>query len=267
MNYERIMTEMKTVREFKMGKELNAEIIEELVRDAKNAKGIYNQELRYLYFEKGSKFFNEYNGKIGYGGKLIEAPAYFVVVGKNLKEARIDAGYKAELFRFFLEEKDIASCWISTIENVDYNSLFNLNSEEDVLAVVGFGAEYNGIFKKNIDKVASRKGVAELVAKDNWETGISWEELDALGLSEVFYLAKLAPSWGNTQPWSYLVKGNKIYIAVEKDSKYDIEKGIAALYLEKACEAKGFSPKINLELEISDIGHPENKIVEMEFNF
>lgn len=266
MNYEKIMSELKTVREFKKSKGVNEEGILELIRDAKNTKAIFNQDISFLYYENGENFFSKYDGQIGYGGKLIQAPSYVAIIGPNTKEARIDSGYKAEIFRFFLEEKGLSSCWISTIEDVDYNKAMELNEGSQLLGVIGIGTEYSGIFKKNTDKTSSRKGIADLVSKNNWDTEMSWEELDTLGLSEVFYLAKLAPSWGNIQPWSYLVKGNSIYLAVENDSKYDIEKGIAALYLEKACESKGFSPKIDVEIK-EEIGAPENKIVEMIFNF
>lgn len=240
MNYEQIITEIKSVREF-TNKKVDSNLVAKVIKDLGSQSKLNDVELEFTFVEDGKSFAKEFDGKIGYFGKIIEAPGYILVFGEDSVEAKVNAGYSAEWIRFALWDNGISSCWISTVDGVDYTSLFKKENGKTLVACLGIGEQYSGFFKKNTETKSERKGIAEFVYKNSWKEETTWEELEQLGLSEVFYLTKLAPSWGNEQPWAFLVQNGacKLFINKKADKTFSIDTGIISLFFMKACETKG----------------------------
>ena len=215
MNFEKVVTEIKSVREFTKQK-LDLNLVKMIISDLDNLSKIDNLDLAYEVVENGPQFAIEYAGKIGYFGKLIEAPNYILVFGENSDKARINVGHNLEWVRFSLFEAGIGSCWVSAVDGVDYPALFGKSEDVTLLGCLAIGEEYSGIFKKNTDQRSERKGVAEFVYKSTWKNEITWEELEQLGLDEVFYLTKFAPSWGNCQPWAFVIENNQLKLFINR---------------------------------------------------
>lgn len=240
MNYEKIITEIKSVREF-TNKKVDIDLVSMIISNVDLLDKMVDTNLEFSIIEDGNKFASDFDGKIGYFGKMIKAPSYVLVFGEDNYETKVNAGYCLEWIRFSLLNSGISSCWLSTVDNVDYSGMFSKKDGTTLLGCIGIGEEYKGFLKKNTSKISERKGIAEFVYKDNWKNEITWEELEQLGVAEAFYLTKLAPSWGNEQPWAFVISGNeyKLFINVEEDRNYAIDAGIIALYFMKACESKG----------------------------
>ncbi len=240
MNYEKIITELKSVREF-TNKKVDTNLLSAVIGSLSSLNKLNDSDLEFAVIEDGKKFAADFDGKIGYFGKIIEAPNYILVFGEDTEKARQNAGFCTEWVRFSLWDKGIGTCWISTVDGVDYNALFGKEEGKTLLACIGLGAEYSGFFKKNTEKKSERKGIAEFVYKNTWKEEMTWEELEQLGLAEVFYLTKLAPSWGNEQPWAFMIDKNecKLFINKKEDKNFSIDTGIISLFFVKACEAKG----------------------------
>lgn len=268
MNYEKIMTEIKSVREFKK-QAVDSNLLSLIIKEAENTVSINDSEVSLSIIEDGEKFFNDYDGKIGYFGKLIKAPKYILLFGKNDENTKLKCGYMAEWMRFRLHDNDISSCWISATEGVNYSDIFSISPEKTLVACIGLGYEYGGVFKKNTDKKAERKGPVEFVYDSTFGNVITWEKLSQMGLEEVFYLAKFAPSWGNKQPWSFVVTEKEVYLLMEKSSgsDLDLEAGIIAFYFMKAAEAKGISVNMLTCGEADEIKAPESQEIKLKFNF
>ncbi|WP_028829639.1 nitroreductase family protein [Proteocatella sphenisci] len=268
MNYEKIMTEIKSVREFKK-QAVDSNLLSLIIKETEQIDSINNSDVKLSVIEDGEKFFNDYDGKIGYFGKLIKAPKYILIFGKNDENTKFKAGYMTEWMRFRLHDNDLGSCWISATAGVDYSETFNINADETLIACIGLGYEYGGVFKKNTDKKAERKGPVEFVYDNEFCNLITWEKLSQMGLEEVFYLTKFAPSWGNKQPWSFIVAEKEVYLVMEKtgEGDLDLETGIIALYFIKAAEAKGI--KINMKaFDIADgIKVPDTQEIKIKFYF
>ncbi len=268
MNYERIMTEIKSVREFKK-QPVDSNLLSLVVKEAEKIDDLNNSDLRFSIIEDGENFFENYNGKIGYFGKLIKAPKYILLFGKNDEKTKFKGGYLTEWIRFKLEDSELSSCWISATEGVDYNDILNLEGEETLISCLGIGYEYEGVFKRNIDKVAERKGIVEFVYDGSFGNAITWEKLAQMGMEEVFYLTKFAPSWGNKQPWSFVVTDKEVYLLMEKskDNDLDLEAGIVALYFVKAGQSRGFDIKMKPCTDKAEIKIPENQQIKLKFLF
>lgn len=244
MNYEKIITEIKSVREFTK-KKVDTNLVSMIIDNLSSLNKLNDTDLEFAVIEDGKKFAEDFDGKIGYFGKIIPAPAYVLVFGKNDAASKINAGYCMEWIRFSLWNAGLGSCWISTVDNVDYASLFAKKEGVTLLGCLGIGEEYSGIFRKNTGKTSDRKGIAEFVYKNSWKEEMTWEELEQLGLAEVFYLTKLAPSWGNEQPWAFMIDKNecKLFINKKEDKNFSIDTGIISLFFIKACETKGLKVK------------------------
>ena len=268
MNYEKIMTEIKSVREFKK-QAVDSNLLSLIIKEAEKAGSINDSEISLSIVEDGEKFFNDYDGKIGYFGKLIKAPKYILLFGKNDENTKLKCGYMAEWMRFRLYDNELSSCWISATEGVNYSDIFSISPEKTLVACIGLGYEYGGVFKKNTDKKAERKGPVEFVYDSTFGNVITWEKLSQMGLEEVFYLAKFAPSWGNKQPWSFVVTEKDVSLLMEKSSgsDLDLEAGIIAFYFMKAGEAKGISVNMMACNEADQIKAPENQEIKLKFYF
>lgn len=268
MNYEKIMTEIKSVREFKK-QPVDSNLLSLIIKDAEQLGNIEKTELKFSIIEDGEKFFELYDGQIGYYGKLIEAPKYILVFGKTDEKSKFKAGYLTEFMRFKLHENEIGSCWITAKKDTDYKAMFNLEEGETVLACIGLGYEYGGVFKRNIDKVSERKGLVDFVYDGEFGKHMTWETLAGMAMEEVFYLAKLAPSWGNRQPWSFVIKGNQAYLVMEKneESDMDLEAGIISVYFVKAAQSKGFTVELKECEDKSELTLPENQEIKLKFLF
>lgn len=252
MNYEKIITQIKSVREFSK-KKVDQNLLSLMIENLSSVEKLNEEKLDFVIVEDGKAFADKMDGKIGYFGKIIPAPSYILVFGRNNEEARINTGFCLEWLRFALWNADLGSCWISTMPQIDYTSIFLRKEGETLLGCIGIGEEYSGIFRKNTDQKSERKGIAEFVYKDKWEEEVTWEELQQLGLEEVFYLTKLAPSWGNEQPWAFLIEQNecKLFINRNRDTNFDIDTGIISLFFIKACENNGYRVKCSFPPEES----------------
>lgn len=265
MNYEKIITEIKSVREFK-GKKVDTDLVSMIIDSLSQQQKLNDSELVMEYVEDGKGFAEKYDGKIGYHGKIISAPSYVLIFGQNDLPSKMSAGYSGEWLRFAFWNSGIGSCWVSAVDGVNYTELFSRKNNETLLACIAIGSEYTGFFKQNLGKVSDRKGIAEFVYRNSWKEEISWEELERLGLSEVFYLTKLAPSWGNEQPWAFLINNSecKLFIDKSKGKDYSVDSGIIALFFVKACETKGL--KVNV-LPVSESNAEKHGDFELQLVF
>lgn len=252
MNYKNIFENLKTVRDFKKTT-VDNKIIEEIKSFAKDI--VLPKESSFeIVTINGEEIYSKLSEKIGYFGKIIEAPLYLAVVGSE-DSSLVDAGYFTEAIRLKIQDLGLGSCWISIKDNT---TMFL--GEKKVATVLAVGEIYNGIFKKDIQTKSERNSISDIVFDKKWNKEITLEELSNLGLEEVFYFTRFAPSWGNKQPWKFIVSESKIYLLIEEDENksFDLETGIVSLFLEKAFIAVGIPVNGTYEESTIDLGQPEN---------
>lgn len=238
MNYSVIMEEIKSTRDYKNTK-LKPEILQKIVNSGQEA--LKNHELTLYLLEDGAKVQKQLEGKAGYYGKFIVAPHYIAVVGDGSKRSKEDAAYVTEMMRFVVHEEGLGSCWITVPDSAQVKAELGVEPSKTLCALLAVGQRYSGIFKKDTQQKSSRQAATEIAFLDAWGNQPSWEELGDRGFAEVFYLTRFAPSWGNRQPWKFLVTPHKIYACAEKAAGEDIDLdfGIVKFYFEKACIDQG----------------------------
>lgn len=253
MNYSVIMEEIKSTRDFK-DTPVKKEILDKIVKMGE--KAVSNHGMDVILFEDGAKLKNALEGKAGYFGKLIEAPHYIAVCGESgSRKGKEDAAYITEMLRFAAHDENLGSCWITVPDTEEIKSLLGITQGKSLCALLAVGPIYSGIFKKDTQQKSSRQAATEITFLDQWGNTPTWEELYDRGFANIFYLTRFAPSWGNKQPWKFLVTPNKIYACAQKSAGEDIDLdfGIVKFYFEKACVDQGLQiEEIKGEIQISD---------------
>ena len=265
MNYANIMEEIKSTRDYKETV-VKRNLLDEIISAGNGA--IDNHGLSIVLFEDGEATKHKLEGKAGYFGKFIGAPHYIAVLSDDGKKSKEDAAYMMEMMRFKAHDLGLGSCWITIPDNDDIKDELGIDKSRKLCGFLAVGYRYAGIFKKDIQEQAYRQGAVEITYLKEWGNSPVWEDLEARGLDEVFYLTRFAPSWGNKQPWKFLILKDFIVLAMEKNSSTDadLDTGIIKFYFEKACIDRGLSVRV-VGLDTNDTFEiPENYEIRAIYN-
>lgn len=177
-----------------------------------------------------------YKGIIGSYGKVKNAQAYAVFVGKkNVKSTLKDIGYYGEIFILDLLSQNIGTCWISGTFNKD-NVLKNitLKDDEEIYAITPIGLiayDINEITKILDTKLSNRKrkNINQISNLDDIQNKSKW-------MIDIVESVKVAPSAMNMQPWYITFNADTILLSTNSkfniNKKIDIDIGIAASHIE-----------------------------------
>lgn len=260
MKYSNIMREIKTVRDYKKDA-IGEDKLGEILNFGKSIEGLQGAgKLDFLLVTDGKKMFENLSGKAGYHGKLIEAPHYLILTGSSAQLDKRNAGYTMELVRFKAWEMGIGTCWLSIEKEAELKEALKIEGESTPLAMISIGYQYKGIFKQDIQQKSFRQAAAEIVYMGTWGTTPEFEELEARGVGNIFYNTRLAPSWGNIQPWKFLINKDEAILTMKKESDKDylIDSGIVMMYFEKACVSDGIDTKWETNIDVDAIRAERN---------
>lgn len=229
------LSSRKSVREFK-AKNLSSKSVKDVqgLIETVHQKVDQNQ-VTYTFVENGKELAKTLEGKGGYAGVMIKAPAYIAMdIHQPSDAAHFMGAYFMEEIISGLLDLGLASCWISlaNVDDAGHEALKGFSIDHaDYLLAIGY-PNNNAAIGEQV--YSSRLGVEDIVYKNNIGTPMTLEELEALGLDDLFYYVRFAPSQYNEQPWRYVVNNGKIDMYVKDTGKnYWIEAGIAAYYLEQ----------------------------------
>lgn len=296
MRMLKVIEKRKSVREYKE-KQISNEVINELNGILLKRPEI-GKEVDFVYLEDGNKVFDDLNGFAGYNGVMIKAPHYMAILSENKPNYLIEAGYLAEWYSLQMAHRDIGTCWIElSNKNEEAKKMLKIDSDKEIIGILamGYGKTEHHVSRiydttkggsvsaltdlgyPNIDPsyskgaVSGRKAINEIVYMKNWGEHATIEKLEQFGLVEVFYYMRMAPSWGNRQPWKFLISGEKIVLAIEINNPYtdssddqyisEIEAGIAMLYFEVAMHSEGMPGHWNLECDGNALDIPKEYFI------
>ncbi len=276
MKMLKLIEKRRSVREYK-DKPVSLEEINQLDRILKApVKLEMDQSVELLFIEDGGRVAHALEGVAGYHGVMIKAPHYYAVLAEETGHYLSCAGYLAEWFVLNATKMNLGTCWIETLDKSDVaKRLLQLEDRRRLVALIAIGypqtehrvsnafkgkatgglspytesgyADKNPEYSK--EPVSGRVSIEEIVYMNKWGQCATVETLESYGLAEAFYYMHLAPSWGNLQPWRFILNGHRILLAVNKanpykDSEADetlaaVEAGIAMLYFEVAMHDLG----------------------------
>ncbi|OPL08145.1 MAG: hypothetical protein AVO33_01810 [delta proteobacterium ML8_F1] len=225
---------------------------------------VVNQtHVEFRFIENGFEKAPQLMGLAGYKGRIIEAPHYYAILGEeDSKECKI-AGYVGEWLILNATKENIGTCWIEVTESEKAKEVLGIASQKKILALIAIGypkseRKLSNIYASagkgglssltemgypNIEThyektpVSGRKSIVEFVFTEEWGKTPSLEDLEKLGIHEVLFYMRLAPSYENRQPWQFFVKENSIDLFIEKSDTISeiaqcLDSGVAMFYFE-----------------------------------
>ncbi len=290
MKMLKVMEKRRTVREYDQAP-LNAvtmTAIEDLIESMPIFTG--TEKVDFIVLENGETVFEALKGVAGYNGHMIEAPHYFLITCSGDAADYQTVGYLGEWLALQLAKKDIGTCWISVNDNREMvQSKLEIEIDGTIAALMAFGEpkedkklskiytfgettrqqsqrkfeESDSLVKD--ENYAYKNAITEFVYLKSFGTEMEYDEIAKRGLDEVFYYMRNAPSWGNLQPWKFILVSDCIVLAMEKNPEIeqyiqDVDAGIAMLYFEVAMHDNGLAGKWNLDTEAyaQKLSIPEN---------
>lgn len=287
MNMLKVIEQRKSIRNYK-DKNLNgADIskVEELMGNLPTV--VKEKSIEVMMLEDGEIAYGKLDGIVGYNGIMIKAPHYLVILGYRGESNDLLAGYVGEWMMLNLIREEVGSCWIDINSNsAEVKSKLAIPTDKEVLALIALGYASDDVRISSVidfgpdktasaitklgypnvnleykeDNTSSRKSIEDIVYQKKWGNKIDADELKKLGIDEVLYYMRLAPSWGNRQPWRFILDGEKIVLTIEKsddvnDHEEYIEAGIAMIYFEVAMHGQGLPGKWTIKCEETDKGY------------
>ena len=243
MKFTKIAEEIRTVRDFKKEPVENKKI-RELLDIVQNSKGISEgRNSSILFVDNGKELSEKLMGKAGYYGKLIEAPHYLVITTKEFPGFMENSGYMMELLRLEAWEMGLATCWLSIENEAALKDALGIESQDRLTAFCAIGHQYKGVFKNDISPKSGRFGIEEIIYDKKWGTLCSVDLLEQRGFANIFYVTRYAPSWGNKQPWKFILDEDQVLLTIQKDKLINValDAGIVMLYFEKAAHEEGIA--------------------------
>ncbi len=259
MQFHKIIEQRKSIRDFK---EVNLENkdIEALMDFAESVDSIEGNISTTFYFVRdGHNAFKSMVGYAGYYGMPIDAPHYLLLLAEKEGNYKLNAGYMMEQVLVKAMDMEIGTCWID-IQEEKYKELkraLKVDGEGEILAIVALGYPKTNIFGIEVPPTG-RKSIEEFVYGKTWGKLMDLDQLSQRGLDEVFYYARYAPSWGNIQPWKFIIADCRLILTMYLESEgkeledHDLECGIMMLYIEKMMHKQGIQGKWDLNTKYLD---------------
>lgn len=186
--YETILRR-KSIFQFKM-KPIGNEILDKV-------QSIYEDAIPYdgnldLYY----KIFNclEHNKEVK---SNIHAPYYFVLYAQSSQKDLINAGCIIQQVSIFLTSKGIGTCYVNPRSIKAVETMEN----KQVVGVMAFGIAKGELFRSST--TAKRLSLNKLCV---------YKETPSQNVKLLLEAARLAPSYLNSQPWRFVVYGNRIHV-------------------------------------------------------
>ncbi|NTW72604.1 MAG: nitroreductase [Eubacteriaceae bacterium] len=279
-----IIMRQKSIRDFKDQK-VPREIINEVISTNKSGNEIVcSTNVLGMYLEDGEKVYRSLQGIAGYNGVMIKAPQYILIMSKNIENHPLNAGYFGEEFVLHLAKKGVDSCWIHIPEDgellkealgiVDDKEAAGLiaigyrKSEKKVVNPMKVGDSYGKSDVRLVDdNTSDRLGTEEIVYLSKWGQHPTHEKLKELGLDHIFYYVRMAPSTLNRQPWRFLLKDKKIFLAIKMTEGIPhesdmIDAGIVMHYFDVIMDQYSYHGRWRvLEHSAKNFGIPEDYYV------
>ena len=249
MNFSKLAESIKTVRDFTSEAVKHTELVS-LLAETKKVPGLVDRSLYDLrIIEDGRGLYDYLNGKAGYYGKMIAAPQYIAIFSGEAPGVWENSGFLLERFRLLAWNQGLGSCWISLDQPEDLSAwVDDPPAAPHVTGLLAVGFPDKGLKKQDTLKQSSRLPLTKLLFKDRWEESCPLDYLNTRGLTDAFHLTRYAPSWGNRQPWRFILHEERIYLAVDCQEEYRgrIDAGVVMYYFYAAAREIGFSQQWEL---------------------
>ncbi len=264
MNYKKLIEETYSVRDYSE-KPISENLKNEIISYFPNSKNLLENIKTDIKFLNNSEVYNALNGKAGYNGIMINAPHYIIIYSEKADNYIENSGYRASDIILKATDLGLNTCFITMSDRKEISKILNIPEGMEITALIALGykdkdlknvsndTKAGGNYSKANVNIADnapsyRKDLEELVFSESFGNSATLDELMNIGIFEPLRTVLFAPSALNSQPWRFILKGGKVFIAVEdtlQTSSYDEKISLGALmhYFQSVFETDFFGLK------------------------
>lgn len=264
MNYKKLIEETYSVRDYSE-KPIGENLKNEIISYFPNAKNLLDNVKTEIKILNNSEVYDALNGKAGYNGIMINAPHYIIIYSEKADNYIENSGYKASDIILKATDLGLNTCFITMSDREEISKILNIPEGMEITALIALGykekdlknvsndTKAGGNYSKANVNIAEnapsyRKDLEELVFSESFGNSATLDELINIGIFEPLRTVLFAPSALNSQPWRFILKSGKVFIAVEDTlhtSSYDEKISLGALmhYFQSVFETDFFGLK------------------------
>ncbi len=264
MNYKKLIEETYSVRDYSE-KPISENLKNEIISYFPNSKNLLENIKTDIKILNNSEVYNALNGKAGYNGIMINAPHYIIIYSEKADNYIENSGYRASDIILKATDLGLNTCFITMSDREEISKILNIPEGMEITALIALGykdkdlknvsndTKAGGNYSKANVNIADnapsyRKDLEELVFSESFGNSATLDELMNIGIFEPLRTVLFAPSALNSQPWRFILKGGKVFIAVEdtlQTSSYDEKISLGALmhYFQSVFETDFFGLK------------------------
>lgn len=251
MNYGLLIEERKSSRGFQ-DKPVPEKVLAEL--QAYHEKGCARllPEISTELIIAGNGAKEKLESAAGYNEFLIGAPNYLVLLSEDADAAGLNAGYIMEDLLLKAADLGCGGCWLTFTDSDRIKAALSISTDKSVAAIAAIGLPekvkkriHLNIFSMSNVEISEKKRyfdpkkkIEELAFLDTYGSRVGLDEYIGFYdevLWEALHAAADAPSYMNRQPYSFLIKDQKVYLLAEPDEvtgpiDRDLNLGVAMLH-------------------------------------
>lgn len=269
MNYKKLIEETYSVRDYSE-KPISENLKNEIISYFPNSKNLLENIKTDIKFLNNSEVYNALNGKAGYNGIMINAPHYIIIYSEKADNYIENSSYRASDIILKATDLGLNTCFITMSDRKEISKILNIPEGMEITALIALGykdkdlknvsndTKAGGNYSKANVNIADntpsyRKDLEELVFSESFGNSATLDELMNIGIFEPLRTVLFAPSALNSQPWRFILKGGKVFIAVEdtlQTSSYDEKISLGALmhYFQSVFETDFFGLKWTFDI-------------------
>lgn len=232
LDYYNLAVKRKSVREFRK-KEVDEGTLSKIQEYFSSVGSLVEGLEVEMKLLKGSDSVPLLTSCAGYNKFLVEAPHYLLLLSSKGEHYLENAGYMGEEMVLKMTDLGLSCCWVTITDEPLLCQRLRLDSDKAAAALIAFGYEPGGIFKRldikspsNVS-VKKRKGfAAPKISIDHAVYDRVWgmeEQISNLDtestLSQACIAACCAPSFFNIQPYRFIHDIDKmVLVALDNDT-------------------------------------------------
>ena len=252
-NFLELAKARRSVRTFEKAK-LDFSVLNELKQFSGQITNPYGIPVKFVFLDKKE---NDLSSPVLAGeSKYVSA---VVKKGEHVEEAY---GYSFEALLMRAHEMGLGTVWIGgTMPREKFETATGLAANDIMPCMSPLGIPAQNMSVKEIlmrkgVKADNRKNFEELFFEDDFNTPLTEDKAESLGLKEALESVRVAPSAVNKQPWRVVITENAAHFYVRHDKgfvtpDYDLQKidvGIGMYHFDQVMSEEGKK----LTLEVSD---------------
>ena len=263
--------ERKSVRHYLPSK-LDAKTIQDLQFLRNRVEVLVKENVLHINFHDYSRT-DDTSQALGYFGRIISAPHFFVPFIAGKEYTLPDLGYRTQQIILEMWRLGIGSCYIGCAHREKkVQELCKLPAEATVITCVVFGIADKGQPEKLYRKISQFfvRSNSRLDLKDVFINGSAeyFEDLDE-PVKKIINAGRYAPSAVNAQPWRFLIKDGYFFIfaKLNQNGKMYDPKNAYCLHDAGVCMANMsvMAQELGYHLQWEQLGTHDSKLLDQPF--